>query len=75
MMTSQMRKRVAGMALVLGATMVPMTAMAQEPQPVSEAACNEGTQDARATAPEPADNSVPHEGRTGHCHHAVPSSG
>ncbi len=60
--------------MVFGASMVPMTAMAQEPQPVSESACNEGTQDARATAPEPADNSVLHKGH-GACHHAVPSSG
>ena len=70
-----MRRRLAAMSIVLGASMLPMAAMAQEPKPVSESACNEGTQDARATAPEPADNSVPHEGRTGHCHHAVPSSG
>ncbi len=71
-----MIRRVVALALVLGPSMVPMTAvMAQEPQTVSESACNEGTQDARATAPEPADNSVPHGGRTGHCHHAVPSSG
>jgi hypothetical protein len=75
MRRSRVRKRLAAIALVLGASMVPLTAIAQEPQPVSESACNEGTRDARATAPEPADNSVPHEGRTGHCHHAVPSSG
>ena len=70
-----MKKLVAAVALVLGTSLVPMSAVAQEPQPLPDTACNEGTQDARATAPEPADNSVPHEGRTGHCHHAVPSSG
>ena len=70
-----MRRRLGAVAIALCASMVPMTAMAQEPRPVSESACNEGTQDARSTAPEPADNSIPHEGRTGHCHHAVPSSG
>ena len=70
-----MRRRLSALALALCASMVPMTAMAQEPRPVSESACNEGTQDARATAPEPADNSIPHENRSGHCHHAVPSSG
>ena len=62
-------------ALALCGSLVPMTAVAQEPRPVSDSACNEGAQDARAAAPEPADNSIPHEGRTGHCHHAVPSSG
>ena len=70
-----MRRRLGALAIALCASMVPMAAMAQEPQPVSESACNEGTRDARATAPEPADNSIPHEGRAGHCHHAVPSSG
>jgi hypothetical protein len=70
-----MRKLIAAVFLGVGTSLLPMSAMAQEPQPVSEAACNEGTQGARATAPEPADNSVPHEGRTGGCHHAVPSSG
>ena len=70
-----MRKVIAAVFLAVGTSLLPMSAMAQEPQPVSEAACNEGTQHARATAPEPADNSVPHEGRTGGCHHAVPSSG
>lgn len=70
-----MRKIIAAVALGLVGSLTPMSAMAQEPQPLPETACNEGTQDARATAPEPADNSVPHEGRTGHCHHAVPSSG
>ena len=70
-----MRRRLGALAIALGASMMPMTAMAEEPRPVSESACNEGTQDARATAPEPADNSIPHEGRGGHCHHAVPSSG
>ena len=69
-----MRKRLAAVAMVLGVCLVPMTAMAQEPQPVSESACNEGTRDARATAPEPADNSVPHQGHR-ECHHAVPSRG
>ncbi len=69
-----MRRRLAALAMALGTSMVPMAAVAQEPQPVSESACNEGTQDARATAPEPADNSVPHKGH-GACHHAVPSSG
>jgi hypothetical protein len=68
-------KIVAAVALALAGSLAPTSAMAQEPQPVAESACNEATQDARATAPEPADNSVPHEGRTGHCHHAVPSSG
>jgi hypothetical protein len=69
-----MRKHVAALALLLGASMVPVTALAQEPTPVSESACNEATQDARATAPEPAQNSVPHEGH-GECHHAVSSRG
>ena len=70
-----MKKFIAAVVLAIMPSVVPMAAMAQEPQPVSESACNQGTQDARATAPEPADNSVPHEGRGGHCHHAVPSSG
>ena len=70
-----MRKIIAAAALALAGSLAPMSAMAQEPQPLPESACNEGTQQARATAPEPADNSVPHEGRSGHCHHAVPSSG
>ncbi len=70
-----MRRFIAAVALALVGSLAPMSAMAQEPQPVPESACNDGTQEARATAPEPADNSVPHEGRTGHCHHAVPSSG
>jgi hypothetical protein len=70
-----MRKIIAAVALGLVGSLAPMSAMAQEPQPLPETACNEGTRDARTTAPEPADNSVPHEGRSGHCHHAVPSSG
>ena len=70
-----MRKFVAAFVLAIIPSVVPMVAIAQEPQPVSESACNQGTREARATAPEPADNSVPHEGRSGHCHHAVPSSG
>ena len=70
-----MRKFFVAAALAIGPSLLPIGAMAQEPRPVSESACNQGTQSARATAPEPADNSVPHEGRGGHCHHAVPSSG
>ncbi len=70
-----MRKIIAAVALALAGSLAPMSAMAQEPQPLPETACNEGTQDARTTAPEPSDNSLPHEGRAGHRHHAVPSSG
>ncbi len=70
-----MRKLVAVVCLAIGPSLLPVSAMAQEPKPVSESACNEATQDARATAPEPADNSIPHERHTGECHHAVPSSG
>jgi hypothetical protein len=70
-----MRKLVAAVALALGTALVPNTAFAQEPKPVSESACNEGTEDARQEASEPAKNSVPHEGRGAGCHHAVPSSG
>ncbi len=69
-----MRKITAAIALTLSACLLPTTAWA-EPQPLPESACNEGTEDARATAPEPADSGIPHENRTGHCHHAVPSGG
>jgi hypothetical protein len=68
-----MRRVLAGACLALSAFLSPVDALAQEPQPLPDAACNQGTELARATAPEPADSSVPHErGATGECHHAVP---
>lgn len=69
-----MGRFIAAIALTLSACLLPKTAWA-EPQPLPESACNEETKDARATAPEPADSAIPHETRTGDCHHAVPSGG
>ena len=70
-----MRKLAVVAALALSSTLAPTSAVAQEPQPLPEEACNEGTEDARATAPGPADSGIPHENPAGHCHHAVPSGG
>lgn len=69
------RRIVLTAALAVALPVIPTAAQAQEPQPVHEEACNEATSDARATAPEPADSAIPHENRTGECHHAVPSGG
>ncbi len=69
-----MRKLAAAAALALGPSFFPVSAWAQ-PQPLPEAACNQGTEGARAKAPEPADSGIPHENRDGHCLHAVPSGG
>ncbi|HEX2064142.1 MAG TPA: hypothetical protein VHE80_06945 [Acidimicrobiales bacterium] len=70
-----MRRTILAAALALAVPVIPAVAEAQEPQPVPEQACNEGTMDARANAPEPADSAIPHERRTGECHHLVPSGG
>lgn len=70
-----MRRALIAATFAAALSVTPMSAYAQEPQPLPETACNEGTEDARTNAPQPADSGIPHENRTGHCHHAVPSGG
>lgn len=70
-----MRRLLVATVSAVGLAVVPTAAHAQEPLELPDASCNQATQQARTTAPEPADSAIPHERRTGECHHAVPSGG
>ena len=71
-----MRKLLAPLVLAV-ALAVPSSSMAQlapAPQPLPDAACNQGTEQAREIAPETAHPHIPHDpgGPVG-CHHRNPA--
>lgn len=70
-------KKLLGPVMVAVALAVPTSSMAQQapaPQPLPDAACNQGTEDARETAPAAADPHIPHDpGAPVGCHHRNPA--
>ncbi len=72
-------KRFLALAFALAALAFPPSAMAGHGDEgaaqlsIPETACNQGTEDARDNPPTEPDAHIPHETRSGDCHHRNPS--